>query len=50
MVAACQVPSYVSNSISTEEFLMTWLRYPMFLDIHVANNIQDGLDIIKACL
>lgn len=46
MVAACQMPDYVLNSISTEELLMTCLRYPMFLDIHFANNIQDGLDII----
>lgn len=46
MVDACQIPDNILNSISTKELLNICLRYPMFLDIHFANNLQDGLDII----
>lgn len=46
MVNTCQIPNSILTSISTKELLTICLRYPMFLDIHFANNIQDGLDII----
>lgn len=46
MVMACQIPEHILNSISTEDLLDLCLKYPMFLDIHFSNNLQDGLDII----
>lgn len=46
MVKACQIPDQILSSISTEDLLDLCLRYPMFLDIHFSDNLQDGLDII----
>ena len=46
MVEACQIPNDILHALSTDDLLNLCLRYPMFLDIHFANNIQDGLDII----
>lgn len=46
MVNACQIPDHILNSISTGYLLDLCLKYPMFLDIHFSDNLQDGLDII----
>lgn len=46
MVESCQIPNDILQSLSTEKLLNLCLRYPMFLDIHFANNLQDGLNII----
>jgi hypothetical protein len=46
MVESCQIPNDILHTLSTDDLVNLCLRYPMFLDIHFANNIQDGLDII----
>lgn len=46
MVEACQIPKDILHVLSTDDLVILCLKYPMFLDIHFANNIQDGLDII----
>lgn len=46
MVEACQIPNNILHAFSTDDLLILCLRYPMFLDIHFANKIQEGLDII----
>jgi hypothetical protein len=46
MVNACQIPYNILTFISTEELLNICLRYPLFLDIHFANNLQDGNNYI----
>lgn len=46
MVDACQIPQDILKTLSTEELLVVCLKYPMFFDIHFANNFQDGMDFI----
>ena len=46
MVDACQIPNDILKSVSTDELLNICLKYPMFLDVHFSNNLQDGLDAI----
>ena len=46
MINVCQIPLDVLSGMKTRELLEVCLRYPMFFDIHFANNLQDGLEVI----
>lgn len=46
MVNACQIPNMYLETIPTDVLLDICLRYPMLLDVHFSNNLQEGIELI----
>ena len=44
MVKACQVPESILQSLSTNELIDIYLRYPLLYDVFAFNNTDEGLD------
>ena len=44
--AACQLPTEVLSSLTSEALAITCLNFPLFLEVNMANNIQDGFTTV----